>query len=669
MPYYNYYTRRRRRRRPLWRWRARGPFRYRRHWRNKNYYRYRRRTTVRKKRKLPYLRLKEWNPPYIQKLKCQGIIPLFLTTRERIVNNMSMYWYERTPHYVPGGGGFSIICFTLQAFYQLFQKCQCYWTRSNNTFPLIRFTGGTLKLYRAAKADYVSTYHSCYPMKPNLTTYNSCHPAILTLNKRHKIVTCKENNRNKKPYEKFKIKPPAPMQSKWFFQQEIAEQPLAMLMTSAASFDRMYLNSTSSTTTIGFKCLDPQTFNFHNWEKVQTSGYKANENKWLWALNNGTTTTLANEPMSSLIYLGDTKQMKPGDTIKSIQATSHPQTAWDNYMKSQTHWGNPFWPEYLNQEKTVLVSNKSPNELRALLTSSTWPALGANFTIPTEKLIQECRYNPYSDDGNNHIFLSKITDLTPEPWKQPTDPKLEGHNFPLWLSTFGFIDFMKNKIGVQVDTDYVVTIVSNHITPKLGFFIPIDEDFLQGRSKYQPDNTTPSQFDQTHWHPKVTMQLSSINSIGSSGPGTIKLPRDISAEAHCRFTFYFKLGGCGPEPNEIENPKTQPVFPTPNNMLQTTSLQSPGFPIEHFIYGFDTRRGNFTNTALERISKILQPKETLTSITDSNYLHGKITPEETSSEESQTEETETETLLQQLQLQRMEQHKLTKRILRLMKQK
>lgn len=580
-----------------------------------------------------------------------------------------MYWYEPTPHYVPGGGGFSIICFTLQAFFQLFQKCQCYWTRSNNTFPLIRFTGGTLKLYRAAKADYVSTYHSCYPMKPNLTTYNSCHPAILTLNKRHKIVTCKENNRNKKPYEKFKIKPPAPMQSKWFFQQEIAEQPLAMLMTSAASFDRMYLNSTSSTTTIGFKCLDPQTFNYHNWEKVQTSGYKANENKWLWALNNGTTTTLANEPMSSLIYLGDTKQMKPGDTIKSIQASSNPQTAWDNYMKSQTHWGNPFWPEYLNQEKTVLVTNKSPQELRELLKSQTWPTLGSNFTIPTEKLVQECRYNPYSDNGNNHIFLTKITDLTPEPWRQPTDPKLQGHDFPLWLSTFGFIDFMKNKIGIQVDTDYVLTIVSNHITPKLGFFIPIDEDFLQGRSKYQPDNTTPSQFDQTHWHPKVTMQLSSINSIGSSGPATIKLPRDISAEAHCRFTFYFKLGGCGPEPNEIENPKTQPVFPTPNNMLQTTSLQSPGFPIEHFIYGFDTRRGNFTNTALKRISKILGPKETFASLTDSNYLHGKITPEETSSEESQTEETETETLLQQLQLQRMEQHKLTKRILRLMKQK
>lgn len=580
-----------------------------------------------------------------------------------------MYWYEPTSHYVPGGGGFSIICFTLQAFYQLFQKCQCYWTRSNNNFPLIRFTGATLKLYRAAKSDYVTTFHSCYPLKPNLTTYNSCHPAILTLNKRHRIVTCKENNRNRKPYEKIKLKPPAPMQSKWFFQQEIAEQPLAMLMTSAASFDRMYLNSKASTTTIGFKCLDPNTFNYHNWEKPPTSGYKANERKWLWALHNGIT-TIAEESMANLIFLGDTKQMKPGDTLRSIQASSNPQTTWDNYMHSQTHWGNPFWPEYLNQEKTVLISNKSPDELRQLLNQgTTWPKLGSNFTLPTERLIQECRYNPYSDNGNNHIFLSKITDLTPEPWRQPTDPKLIGHEFPLWLSTFGFIDFMKNKIGPQVDTDYVFTITSDHITPKLGFFIPIDEDFLQGRSKYQPENTTPFAFDKTHWHPKVTMQLSSINAIGSSGPGTIKLPKDISAEAHCRFTFYFKLGGCGPEPNEIDNPKTQPVFPTPNNILQTTSLQSPGFPLEHFIYGFDQRRGQFTDTALKRISKILQPKEYSTSITDSNWLHGKITPEETSSEESQTEETETEALIQQLQLQRLEQHKLTKRIIRLMKQK
>ncbi len=38
------------------------------------------------------------------------------------------------------------------------------------------------------------------------------------------------------------------MQSKWFFQQEIAEQPLCMLMTSAASFDRYYLAANAEST-------------------------------------------------------------------------------------------------------------------------------------------------------------------------------------------------------------------------------------------------------------------------------------------------------------------------------------------------------------------------------------------------------------------------------------
>ncbi len=80
--------------------------------------------------------------------------------------------------------------------------------------------------------------------------------------------------------------------------------------------------------------------------------------------------------------------MKPGSTIKSIQATSQPKTAWENYMSSQTHWGNPFWPEYINQEKTVLVSNKSPTELKALLqnTGNTWPTLGANFYSTYRKI-------------------------------------------------------------------------------------------------------------------------------------------------------------------------------------------------------------------------------------------------------------------------------------------
>ena len=92
-----------------------------------------------------------------------------------------MYWYEISPQFVPGGGGFSIINFKLTAFYQLFKKILCYWTQSNNTLPLIKYTGCTIKLYTSEHTDYIATYHNCLPMKPTLDTYNSTHPQMQKL--------------------------------------------------------------------------------------------------------------------------------------------------------------------------------------------------------------------------------------------------------------------------------------------------------------------------------------------------------------------------------------------------------------------------------------------------------------------------------------------------------
>lgn len=670
MPYYNHRYNYRRRRR-LWRQRARKTFRTR-HWRRKPYYRYRRYKRVRNKKfKLPYLRLKEWQPPYINKLKIQGIIPLFITTSETLVRNFSMYWYENAPHYVPGGGGFSIICFTLSALYQLFEKCQCYWTRSNTEMPLIRFTGGTLKMYRSSKCDYVTAYHSCFPMKPTLDTYNSTHPSILTLNKRHKIIPCKENNHYKKPYKRIRIRPPAPIKSRWFFQQELADIPLCMLMTSSMSLDRYYSNSSSISTTMGFLSLNTNTFQYHNWELNFTSGYKAADKKYLWGLKNGTV-PIERELFKNLIFLGDTKNFKEGRTIiETKRAQESFNTTWNRYIITEAEWGNPFEPKYLTQEVTVLISNLSPSELSHQVQPLTEQTqLGQWFTTPTEPLLVECRYNPYQDNGNNHIFITQITKREQLPWQLPTEKKYEGNNFPLWLSTWGFTDYMKNTIGRQVDTDYVVLIVTDHINsqPKLPYYLPIDEDFIKGRTKYRPPETRPTVYDQLHWHPKTVFQLTSINAIGASGPATVKLPPQVSTEAHCRFTFYFKLGGCGPTANTIDDPKDQPTFPTPNNILSKPSLQSPTYPLQHFIYSFDKRRDYFTERATKRMQKIFTTEKTFPSITDSNYLQGIFPTEKETSESSDEETTQTKTLLQQLQQQKFKQQQFRQRILHLISQ-
>ncbi len=143
----------------------------------------------------------------------------------------------------------------------------------------------------------------------------------------------------------------------------------------------------------------------------------------------------------NLIFLGDSKNYKEGDTVLSTKSSSTNKLAWTRYIASPTHWGNPFWPAYLQQERTVLISNKSPSELTSKFTTdSSDPTLDSDFVEPTFKFIQTCRYNPYSDKGNNTIFITPITDNTLEPWKQPTQSKLEGKHLPLWLNTFGFID-------------------------------------------------------------------------------------------------------------------------------------------------------------------------------------------------------------------------------------
>jgi len=68
-----------------------------------------------------------------------------------------------------------------------------------------------------------------------------------------------------------------------------------------------------------------------------------------------------------------------------------------------------------------------------------------------------------------------------------------------------------------------------------------------------------------------------------------------------QYIFHFKLGG-SPAPMEVLTaPENQPKYPSPNNIITTTSLQSPTTPIEQFLYHFDQRRHQITEKALKRI--------------------------------------------------------------------
>nr|UGV38196.1 MAG: ORF1 [TTV-like mini virus] len=663
MPYWRYY---RSRWRPRRRWRrrrfTRRPFQ-RRLWR-------RRHRRVRK-RKLKKIKITQWQPQFIKKMKIVGTEPLFLTTSERLTNNFVCYKDSTAPEHVPGGGGFSIMNFTLNALYEKHMYLENWWTTSNDNMPLIRFTGVTLYYYRQSEFDYLTQYVRQYPMNASLLKYTSTHPQAMLLHKNTLKITCKRNNRNKKPYKKLKIKPPSQMYNHWYFQKDIAHVPLLQLITTAASLDRMFLNSNSLSSTIGFTSLDQLGFLNHNYTKEGTQGYVAKPGQLLFGIHQGKY-NIKTVKFSELIYMGNAVDLTEGTEAGHITANQYNTitgTAYNTTIKKQLKyiqqtpntWGNPF-NDAFHRTGGLITTSLAWEQIIGLATSDnttltdafTWKT---TFTFPV-------RYNPFADKGvGNKLYLIKWKDAAHDTdWDTPI-PETLYENLPLWLMFWGYLDyFRKSGDTSTLDTTALIVIKTNYTFPKdKKLLIPLDQDFLEGRSPYMEQQETTAS-DRQNWHPKVRFQIRTANLIGSCGPGTIKLPPQQSAEAHLKYVFHFKLGGTPPPMATLTEPDKQPKYTTPDNVIQTPSLQSPTSPFEYILYNFDERRGTLTKKAAERITKYKETEQTVLPFTESALSCYTTPQEKTQTSETSDEEKEEMSLQEQLQLQRKQQRLLRKRI-------
>lgn len=612
-------------------------------------------------------------------MKITAIIPLYMTTNDRVANNLRLYEYEIAPQYVPSLGGMSITTFSLSALFQLFQQGRAWWTQSNNEMPLIRYTGCTMYFYRADSSDYIVNYHNCYPMTPSLQTYNSTQPTIMQLNNRHIIVTCKKNNNHRKPYKKIKIKPPAQLTSKWFFQKDLANIPLLMLMCSTMSLDRFYLHSTAISSTFGFTGLNTNFFKYHDWYQTTTAGYFPQSNTYLWSFQQSAPYTpkkITEIKLKNLIFLGSTNTVSPGTTIGDTTTTDEGtktdvQKKIDKYIETPGLWGNIFISFYIKGPGQIIWSKQHPRfllkESRYYNQSSLETTLQETDFFPqTVPLLINYRYNPLADEGTGNKIYLKDTNTHEDNWDPPPSQEMQNNNLPLWIGLWGYIDFFKStKSSQTIDTKKVLVLQTKYITPKTDTIVPIDDDVLQG---YSPYRKFISGSDIDNWHPKTTFQYQTINKFNVSGPGTIKLPPNVSAEAHVRVKFYFKLGGCAAPTKNIEDPEIQPKFPTPNNILQPNSLQSPETSIDNFLYSFDWRRGYITPQATKRISNIEEIKKTFIDSTGINLLNPPTFKSTESSSDGETteEEAEKETLQQLIHKYQQQQRKYRRRILQLM---
>nr|UGV35541.1 MAG: ORF1 [TTV-like mini virus] len=651
MPWYRNYGRRRRRR---WvrSWRPRKTF-WRRRWR-------RRRQPVR--RKLRSLILRTYQPPCIRKCTIKGLIPLFWGTPERFINNYELYEMTPAPERLPSGGLFSLKNFTLEGLFAEHQYCRNTWTKTNNSLPLMRFTGAKIKFYKSEHIDYIVTYDTNLPLTASMDTYHTMHPGIHGLLP-HKLIVTRKNKwgNNSKPYRKIKIKPPSPMQNKWYFQIDMAKTPLVQIRTSAVDLENYYTNYRSVSTTIGVKFLNPDIIKNINFKKIPTSGYSPTSTPagtpiYLYSAKKADITQ--ETKLNTIIFLGNTNKYQEGTPMTRNTQTST-STTTPTYIQSK--WGNPFYTKYLTGEYKVYTSDKTLAFILSKFTDDNKKVSDSEATFTETQLIHYFRYNPFRDQGNkNMIYIKGVADIqdTTEP---PESEDLKNSGLPLWVLTFGFNDFQKKQGKAKhIDTDYLTILQTdyyNPVGPKIT--IPIDNDFINGKSPFE-SSVNPE--DENRWYPCCQFQMQMLNTIALTGPGSPKTPTLQSIEAKIEYFFYFKWGGNLPPMDSITDPKYQKEFHFPTNLQYTNSLQNPTSRPEQILYSFDERRGELTSKAIKRLQRDWESKEY--SITDGSLFQAKVQrKEETSSDTSESEtEEETQTLLLKLKQQQLK-HKRLKRLI------
>lgn len=654
-----------------WRYRPRRQrrriFRYNRPWRFRKTFlrrprRWRRRQWVRKRiyrKKLKNIKIKQWQPTKIRKCTVKGLKCLFQAGHGRFSNNYGQYQLTLVPEKYPGGGGWSLLVFSLTALWEEFEHLNNWWTASNKGLPLVRYHGASLKFYRNDETDYVVTIRRCFPMTDTPLTHPNSHPQRMLMAHKKILVQSKKTQPKGKHYKKIWVPPPAQMLNKWYFQQDICRTNFLMLTTTAVSLDSYYLSHLSDSNNLTIYCLNAHTFQHKGFQEYsKTTGYTPKANTYLYGTKNGSEPPYVKE----LVFLGQTTIMSLGQTYDESKQT----TATYNY----TYWGNPFHPDYLMLNYRVY---KSTSQYTNLLTENnknkriTDDPIKTLLTPVEEPFITECRYAPNKDTGAGNIIYFLGNYREDKGINPPGDKNIQIEGFPLYISLWGWPDWQKKLNYIhRIDSDWFITIQTQFLEPKMPYYIPIDYAFTQGLGPYNTPKENLTLSMKTNWYPKFLYQQLSIDEIANSGPGTCKAESTRSIQAQLFYKFKFSWGGCPAPMQDLIDPCSQPKWIAPDQLLQSLQIQNPETPPETEIHDFDERRQTLTKKAIKRIQDYTTTEGTLfsdskRSRSDPPIQQAETDPSETSSEE-ETEETPLEI---QIQHQRQQQLRLKHKLKRL----
>nr|UHK06175.1 MAG: ORF1 [Torque teno midi virus] len=550
----------------------------------------RRRRKYKVRRKRQKITLKQWQPDAIKKCKIKGYMLLVAGAQG---NQYRCYTNQREEYTIPrapGGGGFGVDVFSLEFLYNEWKAHKNIWTASNEYLDLCRFTGSTFTLFRHETTDFLFSYDIQPPFDFGKYTYSDVHPLNQLLSRRHKVVFSRATKPQGKPYIRVKIRPPKLMSTKWYFQEDFAEQHLVKVMASAVNFSYALYGWNTQSTNVTIMALNTKFYQLHNW--AQDHGQQP--------------------------YKPYTGYPTDGLQFKNAKGTS--KTVNPTNYKQSISKSDGFFQTAVLQAITVLHGTQPQHE-RPI-------AIG--------------RYNPEKDTGEgNKVWLTSV--LSDSGWSPPREDNLVLVNRPLYMLFFGLWDWInisKPKTQYLESSMFVVQSKFIHtITPTTQTCWPlVDYTFIQGKLPYNEDITLQ---DEQKWYPTCFTQRETINAIVQSGPLVPKYNQQPSStwELSTKYTFYFKWGGPQVTDKIIQNPKDQSKYPIPNSIWETIQISDPlKQNCRSLLRSWDFRRGIATTAALKRMRENLPSTESLSSDeTETPKKKKKVTSEMPYKEQAQEE--------------------------------
>lgn len=463
-------------------------------------------------------------------------------------------------------------------------------------------------------------------------------PSRMLLKRKAIRVPSLETRKKKRPYKKVRVRPPAQMQNKWYFQRDICNIPLLMLQATAVDFRYPFAPSSASSNNLTLTCLNIALFQNSNFDDPSvTQGYYPKPGTYLYSTKNRTITNPTQLDFESVIYLGNTKD----------------RTLGENSRDTFAQWGNPFMPEYIHGERPVFT-----NQVK--LTENNYTDNKSKNTTLQEPYFFQVRYNPEKDTGeHNTIFLQNNFQQTS--WHRPENPDLILEGFPLYDMIWGYLDWQRKLQKTQdIPNKYIAVIQTDQFDDKKNYYVVIDPKFLDGHNPYESPLTN---YNKSHWNICTRIQEKPLNDICLSGPGAPRPPYGNYMQAKLQYRFHFKWGGCPKVLEKPYDPCSQPSWNIPRNLDATIQIQNPNTPPETELQKWDWRRDYITSKAIERIKQYEKPDDTLQLFTGSNKDPPLLQETKTPEISSEEEEEETPSLQNQINKLKRQQQLLKQRIL------